>query len=139
MDGANVEMCEYVGAEHMFIFGLTSQQVEEHKQHGDFSAHSVVSGSRRLDDVLQAIRGGVFSPDDPQRYVGLVDSLVNYDRFLLCADFDSYWDAQKKVEDLWHNPTQWWRSAVLNTARMGWFSSDRTIREYATEIWKALK
>ncbi len=139
MDGANVEMCEHVGAEHMFIFGLTSQQVEEHKQHGDFSAHSVVSGSRRLDDVLQAIRGGVFSPDDPQRYVGLVDSLVNYDRFLLCADFDSYWDAQKKVEDLWHNPTQWWRSAVLNTARMGWFSSDRTIREYATEIWKALK
>jgi starch phosphorylase len=139
MDGANVEMCEYVGAEHMFIFGLTSQQVEDHKQHGDFSAHSVVSGSRRLDDVLQAIRGGVFSPDDPQRYVGLVDSLVNYDRFLLCADFDSYWDAQKKVEDLWHNPTQWWRSAVLNTSRMGWFSSDRTIREYATEIWKALK
>jgi starch phosphorylase len=139
MDGANVEMCEYVGAEHMFIFGLTSQQVEEHKQHGDFSAHSLVSGSRRLDDVLQAIRGGVFSPDDPQRYVGLVDSLVNYDRFLLCADFDSYWDAQKKVEELWHNPTQWWRSAVLNTARMGWFSSDRTIREYATEIWKALK
>ena len=139
MDGANVEMCEHVGAEHMFIFGLTSQQVEEHKQHGDFSAHSVVNSSRRLDDVLQAIRGGVFSPDDPQRYVGLVDSLVAYDRFLLCADFDSYWDAQKRVEDLWHNPTQWWRSAVLNTSRMGWFSSDRTIREYATEIWKAMK
>jgi len=139
MDGANVEMCEHVGAEHMFIFGLTSQQVEEHKQHGDFSAHDEVNNSRRLNDVLQAIRGGVFSPDDPQRYVGLVDSLTNYDRFLLCADFDSYWDAQKKVEDLWHKPNQWWRSAVLNTARMGWFSSDRTIREYASEIWKALK
>ncbi len=139
MDGANVEMCEHVGAEHMFIFGLTSQQVEERKLHGDYSAHNEVSASPRLDDVLQAIRGGVFSPDDSQRYVGLVDSLVAYDRFLLCADFDSYWDAQKRVEDLWHNPTQWWRSAVLNTARMGWFSSDRTIREYATDIWKALR
>ena len=139
MDGANVEMCEHVGAEHMFIFGLTSQQVEERKLHGDYSAHNEVSASPRLDDVLQAIRGGVFSPDDSQRYVGLVDSLVAYDRFLLCADFDSYWGAQKRVEDLWHNPTQWWRSAVLNTARMGWFSSDRTIREYATDIWKALR
>jgi starch phosphorylase len=139
MDGANVEMCEHVGAEHMFIFGLTSQQVEERKQHGDFSAHNEVSASRRLDDVLQAIRGGVFSPDDPQRYVGLVDSLVAYDRFLLCADFDSYWDAQRKVDEVWHQPEQWWRSAVLNTARMGWFSSDRTIREYAQQIWKALK
>jgi starch phosphorylase len=72
------------------------------------------------------------------RYTGLVDSLVDYDRFLVCADFDAYWNAQAKVEERWHDPKQWWRSAVLNTARMGWFSSDRTIREYATDIWKAL-
>ena len=89
--------------------------------------------------MLQAIRGGVFSPDDPARYTGLIDSLVDYDRFHVCADFDSYWNAQLHVEERWRDSNQWWRSAVLNSARMGWFSSDRTIREYATEIWKALE
>ena len=139
LDGANVEMCEQVGADHMFIFGLTAQQVEARKRGGDFSASAELSASHRLNDVLQAIRGGVFSPDDPARYVGLVDSLVSYDRFLLCADFDAYWEAQRRVDELWHEPNRWWRSAVLNTARMGWFSSDRTIREYAREIWNALE
>ncbi|MBV6289828.1 glycogen/starch/alpha-glucan phosphorylase [Pseudomonas aegrilactucae] len=139
LDGANVEMCEQVGAEHMFIFGLTSQQVEGRKRSGDFGANAAIGASYRLNDVLQAIRGGVFSPDDPGRYVGLIDSLVAYDRFLLCADFDAYWEAQRRVEELWHEPKLWWRSAVLNTARMGWFSSDRTIREYASEIWQALE
>ncbi|WP_100632935.1 glycogen/starch/alpha-glucan phosphorylase [Pseudomonas qingdaonensis] len=139
LDGANVEMCEQVGAEHMFIFGLTSQQVEARKRSGDFGASSAIGASYRLNDVLQAIRGGVFSPDGPARYVGLIDSLVPYDRFLVCADFDAYWEAQRRVEELWHDPQQWWRSAVLNTARMGWFSSDRTIREYAGEIWNALE
>ncbi|MCU1731001.1 MULTISPECIES: glycogen/starch/alpha-glucan phosphorylase [unclassified Pseudomonas] len=139
LDGANVEMCEQVGADHMFIFGLTAQQVEARKRSGDFGAGAALGASHRLNDVLQAIRGGVFSPDDPARYVGLVDSLVTYDRFLLCADFDAYWEAQRRVDELWHEPNRWWRSAVLNTARMGWFSSDRTIREYAREIWTALE
>ncbi|MDU9391686.1 glycogen/starch/alpha-glucan phosphorylase [Pseudomonas sp. zfem002] len=139
LDGANVEMCEQVGAEHMFIFGLTAQQVESRKRNGDFGASPIIGASHRLNDVLQAIRGGVFSPDDPARYVGLVDSLVAYDRFLLCADFDAYWEAQRRVDELWHEPNRWWRSAVLNTARMGWFSSDRTIGEYAREIWTALE
>ncbi|KAF1028644.1 MAG: Maltodextrin phosphorylase [Pseudomonas sp.] len=138
MDGANVEMHERVGAEHMFIFGLSAQQVEARKHAGEFHAGPEIAASHRLSDVLQAIRGGVFSPDDPGRYAGLVDSLIDYDRFLVCADFDAYWDAQTRVEAHWHDSKAWWRSAVLNTARMGWFSSDRTIREYATEIWKAL-
>ncbi|WNW12968.1 glycogen/starch/alpha-glucan phosphorylase [Pseudomonas sp. DTU_2021_1001937_2_SI_NGA_ILE_001] len=138
LDGANVEMSERIGLDNMFIFGMTSQQVEARKRAGDFNAHADVAASPRLGDVLQAIRGGVFSPDDPNRYVGLVDQLLAYDRFLVCADFDSYWNAQLKVEETWHDSKKWWRSAVLNTARMGWFSSDRTIREYATEIWKAL-
>ncbi|MEG5265254.1 glycogen/starch/alpha-glucan phosphorylase [Pseudomonas sp. JDS28PS106] len=138
LDGANVEMSEQVGQEHMFIFGMTSQQVEARKQAGDFSAQGDVAASPRLNDVLMAIRGGVFSPDDPNRYVGLIDQLLAYDRFLVCADFDSYWAAQAKVEECWHDSKTWWRSAVLNTARMGWFSSDRTIREYAGEIWNAL-
>jgi len=138
LDGANVEMCEQVGAENMFIFGLTAQQVEARKRSGDFGANAAIGASHRLNDVLQAIRSGVFSPDDPARYVGLVDSLVAHDRFLVCADFDAYWEAQLRVEALWSDPQQWWRIAVLNTSRMGWFSSDRTIREYATQIWKAL-
>lgn len=138
LDGANVEMCDEVGAENMFIFGLSAQQVEARKRSGDFGASAAIGASHRLNDVLQAIRGGGFSPDDPARYVGLVDSLVAYDRFLVCADFDAYWEAQLRVEALWRDPKQWWRTAVLNTARMGWFSSDRTIREYATQIWRAL-
>jgi glycogen phosphorylase len=138
MDGANVEMHERVGGDHMFIFGLSSQEVEARKHAGEFNAGPEIAASHRLSDVLQAIRGGVFSPDDPGRYVGLIDGLIDYDRFLVCADFDSYWDAQARVDAHWHDSKEWWRSAVLNTARMGWFSSDRTIREYATEIWKAL-
>jgi starch phosphorylase len=139
LDGANVEMCDFLGKENMFIFGMTSAQVEERKHAGGFSAHGDIAASHRLNDVLQAIRGGVFSPDDPSRYVDLVDSLASYDRFLLCADFDAYWDAQRKVEETWHDEDKWWRMAVLNTARMGWFSSDRTIREYAQDIWQALE
>jgi starch phosphorylase len=139
LDGANVEMCERIGAEHMFIFGLSAQQVEARKQNHEFSAVPDIAASHRLSDVLQAIRSGVFSPDDPSRYTGLIDSLVDYDRFLVCADFDSYWKRRMRVEAHWHDSNEWWRSAVLNTARMGWFSSDRTIREYATDIWKALE
>ncbi|MET0610483.1 glycogen/starch/alpha-glucan phosphorylase [Pseudomonas caspiana] len=138
LDGANVEMSEQVGLEHMFIFGMTAREVEAHKQVGDFSAYAAAAASGRLNDVLQAIRGGVFSPDDPNRYAGLIDQLLAYDRFLVCADFDSYWDAQARVEAHWHDSKEWWRSAVLNTSRMGWFSSDRTIREYAGDIWNAL-
>lgn len=138
LDGANVEMCDHVGAEHMFIFGLKAEEVEARKQAGDYSAHQDVANSHRLNDVLQAIRGGVFSPDDPSRYAGLIDGLQSYDHFLVCADFESYWAAQMRVEELWRHPKQWWRAAILNTARMGWFSSDRTIREYAQQIWKAL-
>ncbi|WP_336332784.1 glycogen/starch/alpha-glucan phosphorylase [Pseudomonas putida] len=138
LDGANVEMCEQVGADNMFIFGLTAQQVEARRKAGDFGASAAIAASSRLNDVLQVIRSGVFSPDDPSRYTALIDGLVAHDRFLVCADFDAYWDAQRRVEELWHTPQEWWRMAVLNTARMGWFSSDRTIREYASEIWKAL-
>ena len=138
LDGANVEMCERIGAEHMFIFGLSAQQVEQRKRDGAFNAAPDIAASRRLGDVLQAIRSGVFSHDDPARYTALIDGLIDYDRFLVCADFDAYWDAQARVEALWHDADAWWRSAVLNSARMGWFSSDRTIREYATDIWKAM-
>ncbi|WP_252273328.1 glycogen/starch/alpha-glucan phosphorylase [Pseudomonas subflava] len=138
LDGANVEMSELVGRENMFIFGMTAQQVEMRKRSGELNMTSVIAGSERLSTALEAIRSGVFSPDDPARYVGLIDALVYDDRFMVCADFDDYWDTQRRVDELWQDPARWWRAAILNTARMGWFSSDRTIREYAKEIWRAL-
>jgi starch phosphorylase len=137
LDGANVEMCEQVGSDNLFIFGMTAQQVEQRKQAGELNMTSVIAGSERLSAALEAIRSGVFSPDDPARYVSLVDALVYDDRFMVCADFDDYWATQRRVDELWQNPARWWRAAVLNTARMGWFSSDRTIREYAKDIWGA--
>ena len=135
LDGANVEMCEQVGEDNLFIFGMSAQQVEARRRQG-LQMHEEIARSERLRAVLDAIRGGVFSPDDPARYVGLVDALLYEDHFMLCADFDAYWDAQRQVDQRWQSPQRWWRSAVLNTARMGWFSSDRSIAEYAHDIWK---
>ncbi|WP_308724834.1 glycogen/starch/alpha-glucan phosphorylase [Metapseudomonas otitidis] len=136
LDGANVEMSQLIGAEHMFIFGLTASQVEQRVRAGDLDMQAVVAADDRLAAALEAIRSGVFSPDDPSRYQGLVDGLVHHDRFMLCADFSAYWHAQRRVDAAWQDPDRWWRSAVLNTARAGWFSSDRTIGEYAADIWQ---
>ncbi|KAF1054646.1 MAG: Glycogen phosphorylase [Stenotrophomonas maltophilia] len=135
LDGANVEMCQRIGEDNMFIFGLTAQQVEMRKRAGELAMHDDIAASPRLEEAMRAISGGVFSPDDPARYSGLMDSLRFDDRFLLCADFEAYWAAQQRVEALWRKPQRWWKAAILNTARVGWFSSDRTIREYAREIW----
>jgi len=138
LDGANVEMSEQIGREHMFIFGLTAQQVEARKRAGEYNAEATIIGSPRLGEVLSAIRRGAFSSDDPGRYTGLIDGLGWHDTFMVCADFEAYWQAQLEVEARWRDADAWWRSAVLNTARTGWFSSDRTISEYATEIWKVM-
>jgi len=135
LDGANVEMCERVGEENLFIFGMTAQQVAARQRLG-LEMGDVVADSERLEAALGAIRAGVFSPDDPARYFGLVDALLYDDRFMVCADFEAYWAAQRQVDKRWQTPNDWWRSAVLNTARMGWFSSDRTISEYARDIWQ---
>jgi starch phosphorylase len=77
----------------------------------------------------------VFSGGDRDRYAPLVMALRDYDRFMVAADFDSYWDAQRSIDRLWHSPAQWWGASVLNTARTGWFSSDRAIEDYARDIW----
>jgi starch phosphorylase len=135
LDGANVEMSQRIGHDNMFIFGLTAAEVEGRHRAGELDMRQVVANCERLAGVIDAIRSGVFSPDDPHRYVPLIDSLLHHDRFMVCPDFEAYWEAQRRVDSLWRNPGQWWKTAVLNTARMGWFSADRTIREYATEIW----
>ncbi|MFL1460976.1 glycogen/starch/alpha-glucan phosphorylase [Roseococcus sp. DSY-14] len=136
LDGANVEMLEQVGAEHMRIFGLTAEEVARHRQEG-WRGADAIAASPRLQGVLAALDSGLFSPDDPARYHGLVKSLREHDHFLVTADFDAYWEAQRALDARWLDQAGWTRSAMTNTARMGWFSSDRTIREYAEGIWQA--
>jgi starch phosphorylase len=135
LDGANVEIRDHVGAENIFTFGMTVEQVEARTARG-LDAHDVVSSSPALKLVLDDIASGMFSPDEPERYRGLVDRIVTHDAFMTAVDFDSYGAAQAEVDALWREPARWWRMAVLNTARVGWFSSDRTIRGYAETIWK---
>jgi len=133
LDGANVEIREAVGPENIVIFGLTAEEVEHRRRGHD--PRKVIESSPELSQALSAIASGVFSPDDPGRYAGLIDGLYDHDWFMVASDFDSYTAAQRQVDHLWSEPSQWWEKAILNTARMGWFSSDRTIRQYASDIW----
>jgi starch phosphorylase len=136
LDGANVEIREHVGAENMFIFGLTADEVHGRRREG-VDAREVIAQSPQLREVLDAVATGVFSPDDPNRYRQLVETLTYHDHFLVTADFDAYRSAQRAVENCWRDQKSWWRSSIINTSRMAWFSSDRAIREYASDIWSA--
>jgi len=134
LDGANVEISEHVGDENIFIFGLTTAEVAERRRIG-IDAAATVAGSRNLSDVLDAIDSGVFSPGEPGRFAAMTTSLRHHDYFLVTADFDSYYAAQRDVDALWLDRAAWWKASLNNTARVGWFSSDRTIAEYARDIW----
>ena len=136
LDGANVEIRDHVGEANIFIFGMTADQAAARAARG-LAAYDEVEASPALQQVLQGIRSGLFSPGEPDRYEGLVHDLLERDTFLVCADFDSYVDEQRSVAATWQDPAAWWHAAIMNTAGVGWFSSDRTIAEYAAEIWKA--
>ena len=134
-DGANIEIREQVGDANIFIFGLKTPEVQALRQHG-YQPLRWYESVPALKAVLDAIGGGVFSPDEPGRYRGLVDSLLwGGDHYLLLADYESYVAAQARVDALYREPAQWLRRAIANVAGMGAFSSDRTIREYASQIW----
>jgi starch phosphorylase len=135
LDGANVEISERVGLENIFIFGLRADEAGPLRRDG-FDARAAVAASPDLQGVVDAISAGVFSPEEPDRYRGLIDRLLAHDHFLVTADFDNYVKAQRQVAARWGQPDEWWRSAVLNTANVAWFSSDRTIRDYAEEVWQ---
>jgi starch phosphorylase len=134
LDGANIEIREQVGPENIVVFGLEAHQVEALKREGaegrDFAARSP-----RLAGVIEALSAGAYSPEDAGRFEPLAREILGRDPYMLAADFDGYWEAQRRVDALWRDEAAWWRAAVLNTARIGWFSSDRTIAEYAHEIW----
>ena len=137
LDGANIEIKDRVGDDNIVIFGLTADEVAKKRANG-YSPRDVIGGSRELAQALEAIASGVFSPDDPARYAGLIGTVYDSDWFMVAADFDSYSAAQRAVDSRWADPKEWRRSAIRNIANVGWFSSDRTIGEYAREIWGVL-
>jgi starch phosphorylase len=137
-DGANVEICEEVGEDNMFLFGLTAQEVARCRIDG-FDSVAAIHADKELSQALDMIGSGFFSPDQPDRYRQLVDLLtVGGDHYLLSADYPRYMAAQERVDQTYRHPDDWTRKAILNVARMGKFSSDRTVAEYAREIWDAL-
>jgi starch phosphorylase len=135
LDGANVEILENVGADNIFIFGLTTPEVASTRSAG-YQPRSIMEGNAELRGVLEAIRDGVFSPEEPQRYQAIYDLLVNWgDHYLLLADYASYISAQDRVDEAYKDADAWATKALCNVAAMGPFSSDRTIAEYAEKIW----
>jgi len=134
LDGANVEIRDHVGAENFFLFGLTAAEVVERRQWAGY-AHTAITNSPRLKRALDQIAAGVFSGGDTGRYDGVLQTLYDHDYFMVTCDFDSYFETQRRVDHAFRDPDGWTRMALLNTAGMGWFSSDRTIRGYAKEIW----
>ena len=136
LDGANVEIREHVGDDNIFIFGLTAEEVNDLRALGGFNPREVIASNPSLKRALDMISTGVFSPDDPNRYHPILQALTDGgDHFLVTADFAAYCEAQERAMELYRNQEEWTRKAILNTANMGWFSSDRTIMQYAEEIW----
>ena len=135
LDGANVEIRQMVGAENFFLFGLTTDEVLEWKRRG-YRPREIYESNPDLKEALDLIANGFFSPEDRDLFRPLVDSLLREDRYMVLADFDSYAKAQEAVARAYLDPEQWTKMAIHNVARTGHFSSDRTIREYARDIWK---
>jgi len=135
LDGANVEIREAVGEENFFLFGLTADEIHRRQVEG-YRPYEVYEASPDLKGAIDLIGSGHFSRDDHALFRPLIDSLLHRDDFFVLADFQSYADCQKRVSEAWADPGRWTRMSILNTARMGFFSSDRTIRDYAREIWR---
>ena len=134
LDGANIEIRDRVGRrQHLHL--RPDRGRDRAAAAGPFRrAARRRAQSPRLAEAISCIRSGAFSPDDPDRFAPIVEALLDYDHFMVAADFDAYWTAQRAVDALYGQPG-WWRAAILNTARMGWFSSDRAVREYAEKVW----
>jgi starch phosphorylase len=134
LDGANVEIGERVGPDNIYIFGLTAESVAEVRKTG-YSARTTIENDPILRGVLDAIAAGGFSPDDHGRFGQILDRLWNTDWFLVTADFQDYFQRQREVDADFRDAKRWAERSVLNTAKVGWFSSDRTIRGYARDVW----
>jgi len=136
LDGANIEIREEVGAENFFLFGLTAQEVQQMKADG-YNPMDYYESNSELKQVIDRIATGYFSHGDRELFKPIVDSLLYHDQYMLLADYQAYIDCQQRVEEAYKNREHWLEMSILNSARMGKFSSDRAIREYVTEIWNA--
>jgi starch phosphorylase len=135
LDGANVEIREAVGEDNFFLFGLTAAQVQARQDSG-YQPWQVIESDPELQHVLELIDSGLFSHGDKQLFASLTGKLRGQDPYLVCADFRAYLDCQDAVEARYRDAEQWTRMSILNVARIGRFSSDRAIREYAEDIWR---
>jgi starch phosphorylase len=135
LDGANIEIREEVGAENFFLFGGSTPDVYALKAKG-YRPMDYYDGNQGLRDVIDLIRSGFFSRGDTELFRPLIDGLLYHDPYLLLADFQSYIECQAKVTEAYRDTERWTRMSILNTARSGKFSSDRTIREYCEDIWR---
>ncbi len=145
MDGANVEIVEEVGQENAFIFGMSSDEVINYEKNGGYNPMDIFNNDMDIRKVLMQLINGFYSPEDPERFREIYDSLLNTnctdraDTYFILKDFRSYAEAQKKVEAAYRNESGWAKSAILNVSHVGKFSSDRTIEEYVRDIWKLEK
>ena len=139
MDGANVEIVEEVGIENAFIFGLSAEEVMKYEREGGYNPMDIYNNNQAVRRVLTQLIDGTYAKDDPDRFRDLYDSLTKEDVYFILKDFDSYAEAQQKVDKAYQDEKSWAKMAMLNTACAGKFSSDRTIEEYAKEIWKLKK
>jgi starch phosphorylase len=135
LDGANVEIREEVGADNFFLFGLTVEEVEKAKT-GGYRSRDHYDQNPMLHEVIDFIASGALARGDRELFRPIVENLLNDDPFFLLADYQAYIDAQEQVSALWQNPQAWTRCSILNAARMGKFSSDRSIRDYCERVWK---
>src|ERR1700712_3950465 len=134
LDGANIEIRDHVGPENIEIFGMEAMDVVVRRKQG-LDAIDVISRSPHLSRAITAIESGAFSPDDAGRFASVGHALRHLDHYMVSADFDSYYQAQRNIDARWQVMPAWTRASILNVTRMPWFSSDRTIREYAEDIW----
>jgi glycogen phosphorylase len=134
LDGANVEIRSEVGAENFFLFGLTAEEVQATWK-GGYDPMAIYRGNEELKAVIDLIADGHFSRGDRNLFAPIVDSLLKFDPYRLMADFQPYVECQARVSAAYANPDLWTRMAILNVARMGRFSSDRSVSEYCERIW----
>uniref|UniRef100_A0A7C4W3G7 Alpha-1,4 glucan phosphorylase n=1 Tax=Fervidobacterium thailandense TaxID=1008305 RepID=A0A7C4W3G7_9BACT len=145
LDGANIEILEEVGEENIFIFGLKAEEIEEAKRKGRYNPFGIYMDNMNIRRILDMLRTGYFNPNEPELFVDIFENLLygKYapmpDQYFVLADFDSYAETHRKIEKLYQNQVEWNKKSLLNIARSGKFSSDRTIEEYIADIWKSKK
>ncbi|MEE3399716.1 MAG: glycogen/starch/alpha-glucan phosphorylase, partial [Eubacterium sp.] len=138
MDGANVEIVEEVGSENAFIFGLSADEVMKYEREGGYNPWDIYNNNQNVRRVLTQLINGTYN-DDTELFRDLYDSLTKEDIYFILKDFDSYAEAQQRVDAAYRDQTKWARMAMMNTACSGKFSSDRTIEQYVKDIWKLKK